>query len=237
MSKPWKDIYNKLPDEQRQRIQTRVQELEEQMMDDLNYLDTFKLLVPRVIKTNEDLEEVQKVIDLLLDKKTLTKAEDMYLDLLSELVYSYESKLDLIPDITEKELSSSIHQELQLQLLKNSTYGLGVKQRDEEEYMLSVIKSIYNTLNVNSISPSIMKTMDTMYSSLSDEKKKKVDPRYLIHKNITEYIDRRGFEIHNPVDSKLDLNWLIYMMEQLDTTLKITMFYEYGEINLIDDNN
>lgn len=69
---------------------------------------------PRPIKNEEDLEKIQAVVDNLLDKGELTEEEKDYLDLLGILIYEYEEKQNLIPDIYGVELLKVLIAELNL---------------------------------------------------------------------------------------------------------------------------
>lgn len=64
------------------------------------YLELVNQFPPRPIVTDDDLEMTQEVMNQLLDKLSLTPAEEDYLEVLGTLVYNYEQKQgDLIPDI------------------------------------------------------------------------------------------------------------------------------------------
>ncbi|MBL1208400.1 transcriptional regulator [Geminocystis sp. GBBB08] len=64
------------------------------------YLELVNQFPPRPIVTDDDLEMTQEVMNQLLDKSSLTPAEEDYLEVLGTLVYNYEQKQgDLIPDI------------------------------------------------------------------------------------------------------------------------------------------
>lgn len=64
------------------------------------YLELINQFPPRPIFNDDDLEMTQEVINQLLDKPSLTPAEEDYLEVLGTLVYNYEQKQgDLIPDI------------------------------------------------------------------------------------------------------------------------------------------
>lgn len=64
------------------------------------YLELINQFPPRPIFNDDDLEMTQEVINQLLDKPSLTSAEEDYLEVLGTLVYNYEQKQgDLIPDI------------------------------------------------------------------------------------------------------------------------------------------
>lgn len=64
------------------------------------YLELINQFPPRPIGNDDDLEVTQEVINQLLDKPSLTSAEEDYLEVLGTLIYNYEQKQgDLIPDI------------------------------------------------------------------------------------------------------------------------------------------
>jgi HTH-type transcriptional regulator / antitoxin HigA len=68
------------------------------------YLKLFQRYTPRPIRSEEQLEQVQQVIDALIDKGELTSDEKDYLDVLGTLVYEYEQTLEPLPDIYGVEL-------------------------------------------------------------------------------------------------------------------------------------
>lgn len=57
-----------------------------------SYLDLIQKFPLASIKTKEQLDEAQVVMDTLLAKGKLLKGEDMYLEALSDLVASYEDQ-------------------------------------------------------------------------------------------------------------------------------------------------
>ena len=69
---------------------------------------------PPPIKSEEDLEKVQDIVDKLLDKEKRTEDEEDYLYLLAMLIEEYEEKQDLIPDIYGVELIKALMVELDL---------------------------------------------------------------------------------------------------------------------------
>lgn len=77
------------------------------MSENINYTELLVSFQPRTIKSEEDFEKTHAVVNNLLDKLyegELTEAEQDYLDLLGALIYEYEQKQDLIPDIFGVEL-------------------------------------------------------------------------------------------------------------------------------------
>jgi len=83
-----------------------------------NYINLLPEFPPRPIKSEEDLLAVQQVIDTLLDSGELTPDKRDYLNLLGLLVYEYEEKYVLIPDLNGVELLKALIDEL------------GLKQKD-----------------------------------------------------------------------------------------------------------
>jgi HTH-type transcriptional regulator/antitoxin HigA len=81
---------------------------------DTSYTELLKSFPPRPIKSEEDFEKTQAVIDSLLDKGELTEAEEDYLNLLGILVHEYEEKQELVPDIYGVELLKVLISELNL---------------------------------------------------------------------------------------------------------------------------
>ncbi|MEH2406877.1 helix-turn-helix domain-containing protein [Nostoc sp.] len=79
-----------------------------------SYTELLTYFPPRPIKHEEDLEKTQVVVDSLLDKGELTESEEDYLNLLGILIYEYESKQDLVPDIYGVELLKVLITELNL---------------------------------------------------------------------------------------------------------------------------
>lgn len=79
-----------------------------------SYTELLTYFPPRPIKHEEDLEKTQAVVDSLLDKGELTESEEDYLNLLGILIYEYESKQDLVPDIYGVELLKVLIAELNL---------------------------------------------------------------------------------------------------------------------------
>ena len=69
---------------------------------------------PPPIKSEEDLEKVQNIVDKLLDKEKRTEEEEDYLYLLAMLIEEYEEKQDLVPDIYGVELIKALMVELDL---------------------------------------------------------------------------------------------------------------------------
>ncbi len=69
-----------------------------------SYVDLLIAFPPRTIKSEEELDVIQEVIDGLIDKGDLTSDERDYLNLLGTLVYEYEEEHYPIPDIHGVEL-------------------------------------------------------------------------------------------------------------------------------------
>ena len=77
-----------------------------------NYTNLLLSFPPRPIKSEEDLEKIQNIVDSLLDKGKLTEDEKDYLYLLAILIEEYEEKQDLVPDIYGIELIKALMVEL-----------------------------------------------------------------------------------------------------------------------------
>ncbi len=69
-----------------------------------SYVDLLIAFPPRTIKSEEELNATQEVIDGLIDKGDLTSDERDYLNLLGTLVYEYEEEHYPMPDIHGVEL-------------------------------------------------------------------------------------------------------------------------------------
>jgi len=69
---------------------------------------------PRPIKSEEDFEKTQVMVDKLLDKEKLTEEEEDYLFVLGMLIHEYEEKQDLVPDIYGVELLKVLIEEMNL---------------------------------------------------------------------------------------------------------------------------
>jgi HTH-type transcriptional regulator / antitoxin HigA len=69
---------------------------------------------PRSIKSEEDFEKTQVIVDKLLDKGNLTEEEEDYLFVLGMLINEYEEHLDLVPDIYGVELLKVLIEETNL---------------------------------------------------------------------------------------------------------------------------
>ena len=79
-----------------------------------NYTKLIVSFPPSPIKSEEDLEKVQNIVDSLLDKEKLTEDEEDYLYLLGMLIEEYEEKQDLVPDIHGIELIKALMVELDM---------------------------------------------------------------------------------------------------------------------------
>jgi HTH-type transcriptional regulator / antitoxin HigA len=78
------------------------------------YIELLKAFPPRTIKTEEDLEATQNVVDSWIDKGKLTQDERGYLNLLGTLIYEYEQTQDIVPDIFGVDLLKALIAELNL---------------------------------------------------------------------------------------------------------------------------
>jgi HTH-type transcriptional regulator/antitoxin HigA len=70
----------------------------------ITYKELLNSFPPRPIKSEEDLEKTQAVVDALIGKEQLTDDERDYLKLLGTLIHEYEEKQDIVPDIFGVEL-------------------------------------------------------------------------------------------------------------------------------------
>jgi HTH-type transcriptional regulator/antitoxin HigA len=68
-------------------------------IDRNKYLELLDQFPPRLIRSEEDFEATQEVVNNLLDKPSLTAEEREYLHVLGALIYEYEETLEPIPDI------------------------------------------------------------------------------------------------------------------------------------------
>ncbi|WP_242045346.1 helix-turn-helix domain-containing protein [Anabaena catenula] len=84
------------------------------MLKNTSYIELITSFSPRTIKSEEDLEKTQAVVDKLLDKGELTEAEEDYLDLLGILIHEYEQQQDLVSDIYGVDLLKVLIAELNL---------------------------------------------------------------------------------------------------------------------------
>lgn len=83
-----------------------------------NYIDLLKRFPPRPIKSENELFEVQKVVDSLLDSPEITQDQRDYIDVLGMLIHEYEEQHISIPDLYGVELLKALIDEL------------GLKQKD-----------------------------------------------------------------------------------------------------------
>jgi len=78
------------------------------------YIELLNTFPPRSIKTEEDLEATQAVVNSLIDKGELSQDEKDYLNLLGTLIYEYEETQDIVADIFGIELLKVLIAELNL---------------------------------------------------------------------------------------------------------------------------
>ena len=78
------------------------------------YIQLLQQFPPRTISNDEQLEATQVVIDGLLERGELSPEESDYLNVLGTLVFDYEQKTVLIPDIYGVELLRVLITERQL---------------------------------------------------------------------------------------------------------------------------
>ncbi len=76
-----------------------------------DYIKLLTTFPPRPIKSEEELEATQDIIDQLLDQEKLSQDEKDYLNVLGTLVYEYEQKQEPIPDIYGVELLKVLMQD------------------------------------------------------------------------------------------------------------------------------
>jgi HTH-type transcriptional regulator / antitoxin HigA len=81
-------------------------------------LDRYQQLLvafpPRPVKSEADLDAIQKVINSLIDKSELSADEQEYLSVLGSLISEYEQKYHPIPDIFGIELLKVLIEEQSL---------------------------------------------------------------------------------------------------------------------------
>jgi HTH-type transcriptional regulator / antitoxin HigA len=82
--------------------------------ENTSYTNLLISFPPRPIKSEEDFEKTQVIVDKLLDKGELTEEEQDYLFVLGMLIHEYEEKQDLIPDIYGVELLKVLIEETNL---------------------------------------------------------------------------------------------------------------------------
>lgn len=68
------------------------------------YLELINRFPLRRLRTEKELDEAIAVIDSLLDKDTLNRAEEDYLDALSDFVHKYETEEQQIPTTSDAEV-------------------------------------------------------------------------------------------------------------------------------------
>lgn len=78
------------------------------------YIELLKVFPPRPITSEEEFLAAQQVIDSLIDRRELTQDEQDYLNVLGTLVYEYEQKQELIPDLHGVELLKALKIEFNL---------------------------------------------------------------------------------------------------------------------------
>ncbi len=82
--------------------------------ENTSYTNLLISFPPRPIKSEEDFEKTQEIVDKLLDKEELTEEEQDYLFVLGMLIHEYEEKQDLVPDICGVELLKVLIEETNL---------------------------------------------------------------------------------------------------------------------------
>jgi HTH-type transcriptional regulator/antitoxin HigA len=70
--------------------------------------DTYLILIRqfplRPIRSEKELDKAISVIDVLVDKESLTQPEEDYLDVLSNLVHDYETEEHPLPSVSDAEM-------------------------------------------------------------------------------------------------------------------------------------
>ena len=84
------------------------------IQENTSYTSLLISFPPRPIKSEEDFETTQVMVDKLLDKEKLTEEEEDYLFILGMLIHEYEEKKDLVPDIYGVELLKVLIEEMNL---------------------------------------------------------------------------------------------------------------------------
>jgi len=69
-----------------------------------DYLRLIMKLPLTAIRSDDDLEEAQEVMDRLLARGTLSRGEELYLDALSDLVAAYEDDHYVIPPASDADM-------------------------------------------------------------------------------------------------------------------------------------
>jgi HTH-type transcriptional regulator/antitoxin HigA len=80
----------------------------EMNVNDREYLKLLEQFPPRPIRSEEEYEATQRIIDMLFDKGELTPDEEDYLDLLGSLIYMYEDLHVEIPELRGIELIKTL---------------------------------------------------------------------------------------------------------------------------------
>ncbi|MBP0016759.1 MAG: transcriptional regulator [Cyanobacteria bacterium SBLK] len=78
------------------------------------YLELLKTFPPRPITSEGELMETQNQVARLLDSKELTREEKDALNVFGILIYEYEQKQDIVPDIYGIELLKTLMEEMGL---------------------------------------------------------------------------------------------------------------------------
>jgi HTH-type transcriptional regulator/antitoxin HigA len=79
-----------------------------------SYIDLLISFPPRLIRSEEDLDAVQKVVYDLIDRGNLSAEEEEYMNVLCTLVGQYEQVHHPIPDIYGVELIEALLEEFNL---------------------------------------------------------------------------------------------------------------------------
>ena len=72
------------------------------------YLELVRGFPLRPIRSEKELDEAIQVVDALVTQKRLSRAEDDYLDVLSDLIEAYEDKHHPIGDVSDADMLRSL---------------------------------------------------------------------------------------------------------------------------------
>jgi HTH-type transcriptional regulator / antitoxin HigA len=66
-----------------------------------SYISLLQQSSPRLIKSIDELNAVQAVVDFLVDLPEMTPIQQDYLNFLGTLIYDYEEKYVVIPELND----------------------------------------------------------------------------------------------------------------------------------------
>lgn len=121
------------------------------------YIDLLKAFPPRPISSEEELDQVQKIIDFFLDQPTRTENEREYLHLLGLLVQEYEEKYYSIADTSISNILMNLMEEHEISFrdLSNvfeSESGFNAVLAGEQDISL---KQIHELAKIFHVSPAV----------------------------------------------------------------------------------